>query len=72
MDAWGPDGCREHFNEIVEHVREQNKRFTSTEKLAAAMRAAITGQALSINWIDPFPSLVRLAIRRAETAAPNL
>ena len=23
MDQWGPAGCREHFNEIIDHLREQ-------------------------------------------------
>ena len=26
MDEWGPDGCEEHFDEIVDWLEEEGKR----------------------------------------------
>jgi hypothetical protein len=36
MDAWGPDGCREHLNEIVEWLREESirRKMLFSEKAA--------------------------------------
>jgi hypothetical protein len=70
MNAWGPDGCTEHLDEIVDHLR---KAYSKTDWLTiqrARLAAVTTGLAWEINWLDPLPSLVRLAIERARIAPP--
>lgn len=64
MDRWGPDGCREHRAEIVEHLREKAAKRKWTEKLTAAANAAAMG--LWLNPLDLYGSLADEAIRRAE------
>ena len=66
MNAWGIDGCREHFDEIVGWLRDGEARFKWADKLKASALAAATGLAFKINWIDPFPGIVEEAIRRAD------
>jgi hypothetical protein len=65
MNAWGVDGCREHFDEIVGWLREGAKQFDRRTKFKAARKAVTTGLAKEINWLDPFPGIVELAIKRA-------
>ena len=65
MDAWGPDGCEQHFDEIVKWMREGSPRWGWPEKLAAAAKAVKTGLAFKLNPIDPFPSMIRECIRRS-------
>lgn len=66
MDAWGVDGCREHFEEIIGWLRENSGKYSWTEKLKAGALAATSGLAFKISWADPFTDLVRIAIERAE------
>lgn len=66
MDEWGVAGCREHFDEIVQRFRSLQAEYGWGDKLKAASLAAMTGLAFRLNWLDPFPSLVEEAIRRAE------
>lgn len=69
MNIWSAAGCREHFDEIVGWLREGAKQFGWADRLGAAAKAVATGLAFKINWADPFPGLVELAIQRAEKAA---
>lgn len=66
MDLWGVAGCREHFDEIVERLRMNAEKYTLWEQFKAAGRALQTGLAFHLNPLDPFPGLVKEAIRRAE------
>lgn len=68
MDAWGVDGCHCHFEEIVDRLRQTARRYSRREHWFAASRAARSGLLFSLNPWDPFPGLVREAIRRAEEA----
>lgn len=64
MDAWGVDGCREHFSEIIGWLRENDPKWGLLKKVQIGAKAAAAG--LFFNPRDPFPGLVREAIRRAE------
>lgn len=64
MDAWGPDGCREHFDEIKAWLNEAAAKASWTDKVKAAAVAITTG--ISIDPLDVAGSLVRIAIERAE------
>lgn len=66
MDNWGAAGCREHFEEIVGWLRETAGRLGWAERFALVGRATASGWLLKVNWLDPIPSLVEEAIRRAE------
>lgn len=69
MDEWGVEGCRAEFDQIVGWMREGQSGWGWKDKLAAAAKAVTTGLAFQVNWSDPFPGLVRLAIDRAEESA---
>ncbi len=64
MNAWGPEGCREHRDEIIGWMREGQDRFGWRDKLTAATRAVTTGLAFRLNPLDPFPGIIDEAIRR--------
>jgi hypothetical protein len=65
MNAWGCDGCLEHLEEIVLHLKDAYALTTWSERRWADLRAVTTGLALQLDWTDPIPSLVKLAIARA-------
>lgn len=67
MDEWGPDGCKERKQEIVERLREEAKQRGWFTKLRAAGLAALKN--VPINPLDPYGSLVDEAIRRSEKMA---
>lgn len=69
MDAWGPDGCREHAAEIVERLRTKAAELGWGDRLKLVGRTATSGWVLKINWLDPFASLLETAIRRSEHEA---
>jgi len=71
MNAWGIDGCREHFNEIVGWLREGQAFWGWKEKLAAAFSATVSRLAFRLNPLDPFPGLVEEAISRADEKLRN-
>ena len=66
MDAWGVAGCRVHRDEIVAWMRDGAKRWGWAARLKAGAHAVTSGLASQINWLDPFPDLVDLAIERAD------
>lgn len=68
MNAMGADGCEAEIDKVVGWLREGQDRWGLRDKIIAASRAATNGLALELgvtNWTDPFPALVRLAIKRA-------
>jgi hypothetical protein len=69
MNAWGPDGCREHRAEIVEHIEKAYETLTFTEAWQATVIAAWSGLASAINPLDICGSLVDEAISRAAKAS---
>jgi hypothetical protein len=66
MDEWGIDGCRARREEIVRWLREGQTRWGWQDQFAAAVKAVTTGLAFQLNPLDPFPTLVDEAIRRAD------
>jgi glycosyltransferase involved in cell wall biosynthesis len=66
MDFWGASGCREHRETIIGWMRAGQEKWGWTEKLRAAANAVTSGLAFQLDVLDPFPSLIDEAIRRAE------
>ena len=66
MDVWGVAGCKEHRHEIIGWLRIEESRKPWWQKRHAEMRAVLSGVAFQLNWDDPIPSLVDLAIHLAE------
>jgi hypothetical protein len=62
MNAWGADGCEEHFDEITAHLRSAYEKTTWSDAARTALAAARSGLALKLDWTDPIASIVRLAI----------
>jgi hypothetical protein len=69
MDRWGVAGCRQHFGTIRGWLVEAMQKASWTSKLSAALLAAKTGLALSIDPTDIPGSLAELAIAREEAAS---
>lgn len=74
MDRIGPSQCRQHFNHIVDKVRNNQARWGWAERLTntvvAAWHAALSGVIQHIDPRDPVPGLVMYAIERAERNEP--
>jgi len=66
MDVWGPDGCREHFSEIVTSLEEDAKKYSWRQHVRAARKAVLTDLVFKVNPFNPMPDFVLEAIRRAE------
>ncbi len=66
MDLWGVDGCVARRDEIVGWMRDGQGRWGWKDKLSAAAKAVTSGLAFKLDLLDPFPSLIDEAIRRAE------
>ena len=61
MNEWGPEGCRERRNEILEHLDEEFDAASLTTKAVALGMAIWKGIPLSLNGI------LELAITRTES-----
>jgi len=70
MDRWGTDGCRRHHAEIAGWLREEHRKRTWLERIAARARIASVMRAVppALRKADAFTALVEEAIRRAEDA----
>lgn len=66
MDAWGAAGCEQHFDEIVKWLQDNRDKYGWGDKFRAAAGMVWSGLFAKVNWLDPFPGLVKEAIRRAE------
>lgn len=65
MDQRGVEGCAETRDEIVDWIKHGAPRWGWADHLKAAALAVITGEAWKLNPLDPYGSLVDLAIVRA-------
>ncbi len=65
MDTWGVEGCKSRREEVVRWMKEMYAGVGWLERMRAAGRAVTSGLFTSIDWSDPFGSLVDEAIRRA-------
>lgn len=68
MDIWGVKGCRERYAGIVSDMRARAQQFDWDKWFKAAARAMLQPSlAFKMeSWKDPIPSLVTIAIDRAE------
>lgn len=66
MNVWGPDGCREHKPEIVEHLKEAYKTLDWSDVGWITTRAVACSLAFTIRPFDICGSLVDEAIRLSE------
>lgn len=66
MDLWGVAGCLYRFDECVSWMREAYAETSWAQYVKAGAMAALTGLAREINWRDPCPDMVTVAIRRAQ------
>jgi hypothetical protein len=66
MNRLGVAGCRRDRKRLASKLRAKAGSFGLSEKARAALAAATSGIALTINWLDPYPGLIALAIDRAE------
>jgi hypothetical protein len=66
MDEWGIEGCKANRDMIVGWMREGVGRWGWSDRLKAAAMAVTSGLAFKLDVLDPFPSLIDEAIRRAE------
>lgn len=65
MNMWGDDGTEANVNTVIGWMRDGMGRWGWADKLTAAALAVKTGLALKIDPFDPFPGIVREAIRRS-------
>ncbi len=70
MDQWGVEICRQRKEMIVGWMRDGQARWGWKDKLSAAAKAVANGLVFKLNPLDPFPSLIEEAIRRAEENQP--
>jgi hypothetical protein len=68
MNVWGVAGCREHHGKIVAHLKQAAERREWHRKWSASVLVNTAFVGLRVNWLDPIPGLVDLAIERAEMA----
>ena len=73
MNIWGPEGCRQNREKIIERLRVAYSQSSWTDCIKAAANATRTGAAFKVNPLHPVESLlawlVDESIRRAEASA---
>ena len=74
MNQWGPQGCREHLDEICESIYAEYEKWKIGKRGLIFQQAAIAAKLLAmgiiVNPLDPIRSIVLEAIKRAESAKP--
>jgi hypothetical protein len=70
MNLDGPDGCERNFDCYVGKLRKAYAETTTAEATRGAFTALFSGLAFKLDWTDPIPSLIRLAIERARQPTP--
>ena len=74
MNFWGVEGCKLHFDEIVMTLEEDAQLYHWGSYVSAAAMTVLRMEfemMVSIDITYPFPGLVRLAIKRAESNSPT-
>lgn len=66
MNRLGPDGCREHIDEIVSKMQDNSHLVTWRQKLTATVKSVPLVFKGKINLLHPIRSLVLIAIERFE------
>jgi hypothetical protein len=76
MDRYGVEGCEQHFEGIIAAIRGGQEKWKWGERIrayaSAAIHAPAEGITFKVNPLDPFPGLVREAIKRARENPDNL
>lgn len=67
MDEWGVVGCRIHFNTIIDWLVAGYKEWGWGAVIRYAAAGLMDGLAFQLNPFHPITSLVKLAIRNAES-----
>lgn len=63
-DTWGPDVCEERIDMMAQTMRDNQTRYGWSAHIKAATGAIKTGLWRKISWTDPFPGIIREAIKR--------
>lgn len=71
MDVLGVEGCRAKQDDLAKYLKDNAPRWGWEGILNAAVWTVLTGMVFRINPTDPFPSLIKEAIRRAEADAKH-
>jgi hypothetical protein len=66
MDIWGVVGCKQNFDTIVKWMQEGQTAWGWKDKIKAGSKAIKSGVAFKLNPLNPFPSLIKESIKRAE------
>lgn len=66
MNAWGPDGCEDHRDEILEHLKKSYAAINPSWAEKATIAAKALAMGIIINPLDPAGSLLNAAIRRSK------
>lgn len=64
MNALGPEGCEREIDSLSNRLRLNSQKYGIVDKARAAFGALKSGLAFSLNPLDPFRDLVRLAIAK--------
>lgn len=65
MNRIGVDGCRVEFEDLVLQLEDNAKRYNWKRRVSAANKALASGLAFRVNWLNPIPSFLDIAIERA-------
>ena len=76
MDEMGPEGVRASKEQLAGQIKANADNWGWTGKLAqfakAGPKALLSGLAFKVNWLDPIPGMLDVAITRAEKNPPDL
>ena len=63
MNAWGVGGCETNREAILTRLRERAATMSWWATRKAETLAVATGLFLDVNWLDPSPGILDMAIR---------
>ena len=66
MNGLGPQGCREHREDLLRLMRKNQKKYGWHDYLKAGVNATLSGLAFKLNPLNPLPDLLDMAINLAE------
>lgn len=68
MNKWGPQGCREQFKEITEHLKKSALSYGWINLSKTIINSSFSNLSFHLDPLHPFQSLLNEAISRAEKA----
>jgi len=66
MDDLGPEGCREHRENLLKLMRKNQKKYGWADYLKAGTNMIMLGWIFKLNPLDPLPDLLDKAIAMTE------